>query len=195
MVRYLASDDPSTYRAIRSEALSSDPDAFGETSAAFAKRTNDDLGKWLAKVIEAERKAVVLEEKEGRTRGMCGFGISDTKSDEGFLGAFSSIQRSGGKGSAKTYFEKLPRGLRPEESTGYEHTSRLRMKLRFRSIETADIPLGSRRTLLGQDRTFQFTRFIGMFDSDGAVRRLTTVCNPDRYNASGRMAQGGRRNL
>lgn len=85
MVRYLASDDPSTYRAIRSEALSSDPDAFGETSAAFAKRTNDDLGKWLAKVIEAERKAVVLEEKEGRTRGMCGFGISDTKSDEGFL--------------------------------------------------------------------------------------------------------------
>ena len=85
MIRYLAADDLSTYRTIRSEALTSDPDAFGQTSAALEQMSDGELMQWLSDVIVPKRKAVILEEKDGKPRGVCGIAISDATSQEGFF--------------------------------------------------------------------------------------------------------------
>ena len=65
MIRYLAADDLSTYRTIRSEALTSDPDAFGQTSAALEQMSDGELMQWLSDVIVPKRK-------DGKPRGVCG---------------------------------------------------------------------------------------------------------------------------
>ena len=111
MIRYLTPQDHAIYRVIRLEALSTDPDAFGETLAIAQARSEADQIEWLSKVIIPGRKNIVLIEVEKRPVAMCGFGLSDDDNTSGFIwGMFvSSAQRR--KNHGQTMLEEAERWL------------------------------------------------------------------------------------
>ena len=85
MISYFAPHDTERLRQIRMEALTSDPDAFGETAESFAQRSNQELTDWLSDAARADRKAIGYVEHNGVPVAMCGFGISDEDASTGFL--------------------------------------------------------------------------------------------------------------
>ena len=85
MISYFAPHDVERFRQIRSEALTSDPDAFGETAGEFGQRSDSELAERLSKAIESDRKSIAYVEDDGVPVAMCGFGITDQDSSTGFL--------------------------------------------------------------------------------------------------------------
>jgi ribosomal protein S18 acetylase RimI-like enzyme len=85
MIRYLTPRDREKVIAIRLEALSCDPDAFGATLDEVSKRSDADWDAWISKVIVPEEKNIIVIEEEGRPVAMCGFGVSDENGPVGFL--------------------------------------------------------------------------------------------------------------
>jgi len=83
-MRYLTGSDFALFRAIRSEALLTEPDAFGETIELFRSRAEVEL---LERFLQLTRrpKNIVAVLEEGAPVGMCGFGISDEEQGTGFL--------------------------------------------------------------------------------------------------------------
>ena len=94
MISHLSPDDVERFRQIRLEALTSDPDAFGETAGEFEQRTDAELAEKLSEGIESDRKSVACIDENGAPVAMCGFGITDLDSSQGFLwGLFVSSAR------------------------------------------------------------------------------------------------------
>jgi len=85
LIRHLNPANLALYKVIRLEALSSDPDAFGETLAVAKQRSEPEWTAWLAKVIIPELKNIIVVEREDRPVAMCGFGLSEKKNGDGFL--------------------------------------------------------------------------------------------------------------
>lgn len=84
MIRTLSNSDFDVFKTIRSEALSSDPDAFGETKEAFDSRDDDELRKRYADLTSG-RKKIVAAFVGDTPVAMCGFGISEEDEKNGFL--------------------------------------------------------------------------------------------------------------
>lgn len=90
-IRPLEPHEIDVYRRIRREALTTDPDAFGETIGGFERRTDEGLGAWLATHAGRPDRGILLAEIDGRPIAMCGFGRRDDDPDEGFVwGVFVS---------------------------------------------------------------------------------------------------------
>lgn len=85
MIRSLRARDLESYRTIRGEALRTDRDAFGETSEFFGGRASADFQRWFKRHVDSSRSGILVYEIDGVPRAMCGFGISDGDSTEGFL--------------------------------------------------------------------------------------------------------------
>jgi ribosomal protein S18 acetylase RimI-like enzyme len=85
MIRRLGADDLELYKAIRTEALTTDPDAFGETLEAFMGRPDHDLRAWFRGQVESGDREILVEERAGAPRGMCGCGLYDLDPGEGYL--------------------------------------------------------------------------------------------------------------
>lgn len=102
MIRRLDPHDLDLYRAIRTEALSTEPDAFGETLEAFAGRTDEELREWFTRHVSARDAAILVEERDGAAVGMCGCGLYDLDPRDGYLwGMFvSPSARRRGLGAA-----------------------------------------------------------------------------------------------
>lgn len=108
MIRPLSPADLELYRAIRSAALRTDPDAFGETIAAFEARPEDRLRGWFEDHVTGGR-GILVHLAGGEPRAMTGWGVTelsdqpggptaDTSLREGFLwGMFvsPSVRRRG----------------------------------------------------------------------------------------------------
>jgi RimJ/RimL family protein N-acetyltransferase len=67
----------SEYKVIRSEALQSDPDAFGELYEKFILRTNQDIELYLNDVNNGMSKKIELMHFYDKIIGMCGYGINE----------------------------------------------------------------------------------------------------------------------
>ena len=98
MIRSLGAEDLESYRTIRAEALRTDPDAFGETIEFFKGRAGADFLGWFERHVDPSRRGILVYEMDGVPRAMCGFGVSDADTREGFLwGMFTSpsVRRRG----------------------------------------------------------------------------------------------------
>jgi ribosomal protein S18 acetylase RimI-like enzyme len=102
VIRRLDPHDLGVYRAIRTEALATDPDAFGETLEAFAHRTDEELRDWLTRHVGSRDALILVEERDGVPVGMCGCGLYDLDPRDGYLwGMFvSPSARRQGVGAA-----------------------------------------------------------------------------------------------
>lgn len=98
VIRRLDPHDLDLYRAIRAEALATEPDAFGETLEAFAGRTNEELRRWFTRHVSARDAVILVEERDGVAVGMCGCGLYHLDVRDGYLwGMFvsPSVRRRG----------------------------------------------------------------------------------------------------
>ncbi len=98
MIRSLEAEDLESYRTIRGEALRTDPDAFGETSEHFRGRAGSDFQEWFERHVDPGRTGILVYEIDDAPWAMCGLGVSDADSTEGFLwGLFTSpsVRRRG----------------------------------------------------------------------------------------------------
>jgi GNAT superfamily N-acetyltransferase len=85
MIRHFTPQDHALYRRIRTEALASDPDAFGETLEMLASRRDSELVEWLAQRIVPGKKTIAYVEQGGEPVAMAGFGISSEDPSSGIL--------------------------------------------------------------------------------------------------------------
>ncbi len=67
----------SEYKKIRSEALQSDPDAFGELYDSFILKTDQDIELYLKEVNNGVSKRIDLLSFNDEIIGMCGYGINE----------------------------------------------------------------------------------------------------------------------
>ena len=86
----------SEYKKIRSEALLSDPDAFGELFDMFKLKTDDEIEFYLRDVNNGVSKRVDLLLCDDKIIGMCGYGIKDNDINNGFIwGVYVNISFRG----------------------------------------------------------------------------------------------------
>ncbi|MCG6988457.1 MAG: GNAT family N-acetyltransferase [Gemmatimonadetes bacterium] len=102
VIRRLQQHDLHLYRAIRTEALATEPDAFGETLEAFAGRTEEELRDWFTRHVGARDAVILVKERDGVPVGMCGCGLYHLDPRDGYLwGMFvSPSARRQGVGAA-----------------------------------------------------------------------------------------------
>lgn len=98
MIRRLRATDLELYRAIRSEALRTVPDAFGETLDVFESRSEQELRTWFVGTVEDPDRLILVEEAEGEPRGMCGVGSVEDDPATGFLWGMFVSARARGRG-------------------------------------------------------------------------------------------------
>lgn len=92
MIHYLTESDIEKFKAIRSEALSCEPNAFGETIDAFNNRSYKELAERFSMLLRGSKNIVTISEKDLPV-AMCGFGISDNDDSLGFIwGMYVALQ-------------------------------------------------------------------------------------------------------
>lgn len=99
-IRSLVQSDLERFKALRMEALKSDPDAFGET---FADASRLDDGEWSDKLSRtlSSGDVIFVAEVGDEFVGMCGVGEDRTRRGHGFVwGVFvKKAYRKSGAGS------------------------------------------------------------------------------------------------
>jgi ribosomal protein S18 acetylase RimI-like enzyme len=83
MITIKSCTGPSEYKVIRSEALQSDPDAFGELYEKFTLKSNNEIELYLNDVNNGVSKRIDLMHSNNKIIGMCGYGIGEN--DLGFI--------------------------------------------------------------------------------------------------------------
>jgi GNAT superfamily N-acetyltransferase len=84
-IRYITLEDQASYRTLRSEALTTEPDAFGATLAALQAWSEAEWIDWLSQVIIPERKNIIVIELDKIPVATCGFGLSEDDPTSGFI--------------------------------------------------------------------------------------------------------------
>lgn len=85
VIRLLEKHEVAAYREIRREALTTDPDAFGETLEGFDGRTEEELRSWLEAHAGPGERGILVAELGGRPVAMCGYAIRDADGGEGSI--------------------------------------------------------------------------------------------------------------
>lgn len=100
LVRELEPSEVAVFRAIRLDALRSDPDAFGQTLESALGMSDEEWAERLAGA--ADEGAVLVAEQEGRVVGMAATGLDRGSPGAAFLwGMFVAPDaRGGGAGAA-----------------------------------------------------------------------------------------------
>jgi len=99
-IRSLVQSDLARFRALRLEALKSDPDAFGETFEDAARLDDGEWSDKLSRTLSSGDVIFVAEVGDGFA-GMCGVGEDRTRRGHGFVwGVFvKKAYRESGAGS------------------------------------------------------------------------------------------------
>jgi GNAT superfamily N-acetyltransferase len=100
IIRALAVSDSARFKALRLDALKSDPDAFGETFEEASRLTDDEWADKLSRTLSSGDAIFVAEVGEEFV-GMCGVGEDRTRRGHGFVwGVFvKKSERKSGAGS------------------------------------------------------------------------------------------------
>ena len=85
-IRELNPSEVALFRSIRLEALSSDPDAFGETLQRASSLSDSAWSERLANEIVPQRKTVFVIENQSEPIAMCFLGLRDDDSTTGYMG-------------------------------------------------------------------------------------------------------------
>lgn len=100
IIRELLQSDLTRFKALRLDALESDPDAFGETFEDAARLSDGEWAEKLSRILSSG-DAIFVAEVGGEFVGMCGVGEDRTRGGYGFVwGVFvKRSQRGSGAGS------------------------------------------------------------------------------------------------
>ena len=100
IIRALVESDFARFKALRLDALKSDPDAFGETLEDASRLTDDEWAEKLSRTLSSGDTIFVAEDGDEFV-GMCGVGEDRTRRGHGFVwGVFvKKPRRKSGAGS------------------------------------------------------------------------------------------------
>ena len=99
-IRAVVRTDLERFKALRLDALKSDPDAFGQTFEAASRESDEEWAEKLSRTF-SEGDAIFVAEVDGEFIGMCGVGEDRTRRGYGFVwGVFvKKPYRKSGAGS------------------------------------------------------------------------------------------------
>jgi GNAT superfamily N-acetyltransferase len=84
IIRALTQSDAGRFKALRLDALRSEPDAFGETFESAARTSDREWSDKLAKTLSSG-DVIFVAEADGEFVGMCGVGEDRTRGGYGFV--------------------------------------------------------------------------------------------------------------